>query len=324
MITASPRQRVAGLFPHRNAAGGRRVGAEQELIAGNLGDGSVVPIDRLRRITANRPYTRWLSFEPGGQVELSLPCAPNVQVLEHRFLARLRELRRDCAAAGVVLTAESVDPRGVAKVPLQLVRPRYLAMQEHFDRFGPAGRQMMRLTASTQIGLDWSPGAVGLEQWRLAQLSAPFLAAVFARRQGPSSRLAIWLGVDPTRTAFDDRLLGEDPVAAYADFAAGAALITPTSEHLSTLFPPVRPRGRYLEIRYLDVQPDDDVAVAASILSRLLHDDETRKAALRLVSGEAPQLADHWHAAAHGDPDVVGLGRELVATASPRDWEQAA
>ena len=224
----------------------------------------------------------------------------------------------------MVLTAESVDPRGVAKVPLQLVQPRYLAMQEHFDRFGPAGRQMMRLTASTQIGLDWSPGVVGLEQWRLAQLSAPFLAAVFARRQGPSSRLAIWLDVDPTRTAFDDRLLGEDPVAAYADFAAGAAPITPASEHLSTLFPPVRPRGRYLEIRYLDVQPDDDVAVAASVLSRLLHDDEKRRAALRLVAGEAPRLADHWYAAAHGDPAVVGLGRELVATAIPRDWEQAA
>ena len=44
------------------------------------------------------------------------------------------------------------------------------------------------------------------------------------RSAGPGSRLATWLAVDPDRTAFDDRLLrGDDPVAAYADFAAGAA-----------------------------------------------------------------------------------------------------
>ena len=86
---------------------------------------------------------------------------------------------------------------------------------------------------------------------------------------GPASRLATWLDVDPGRTAFDDRLLrGVDPVAAYAEFAASASVFSmpggdpaePTSfaawsrtheldagtarHHLSTLFPPVRPRGR--------------------------------------------------------------------------------
>ena len=106
-------------------------------------------------------------------------------------------------------------------MPRQLDSPRYVAMQRHFDSIGPAGRRMMRRTASTQVCLDWWPGTAGLEQWRLLNLAGPFLAAAFARPG--SERLATWLAVDPSRTAFDGRLLrGDDPVAAYAGFAAGA------------------------------------------------------------------------------------------------------
>ena len=151
-------------------------------------------------------------------------------------------------------------------MPRFLHSPRYDAMERHFDSVGPAGRRMMRATASTQICLDWWPGRTGLEQWRVLLLAAPFLAAATARCTGPRSRLATWLEVDPSRTAFDDRLLrGDDPVAAYADFAAGATAFADggVDEHLSTLFPPVRPRGRYLEVRFPDARPAADVAPLA-------------------------------------------------------------
>lgn len=321
-MTASPRQRVAGLFPPGDqvhpTAHARTVGVEHELIASDAVDGSVVPVERLRRATEHRPYSRWLTFEPGGQIELSLPCAPNVTVLEHRFRTRLRELRHDCIEAGIALDARPVDPRGLRAVPLQLTRPRYMAMQQHFDRIGSAGRRMMRLTASTQPCISWSPGATGREQWRLALLSAPFIAAAFARSSGPGSRLATWLDVDPRRTACDDRLLGDDPVAAYLAFAEGAQPFTPAAEHLSTLFPPVRPRGRYLEFRYLDVQPDDEVVTAVSVLDTLLHDDEVRQAALHRLDGASSRLADQWRAAADGDLALVEQGLDLVALTQPQ------
>ena len=81
----------------------------------------------------------------------------------------------------MLLEARPVDSRPEADVPLQLDKPRYLAMQRHFDSIGPAGRRMMRRTASTQVCLDWWPGAAGLEQWRLLNLAGPFLAAAFAQ-----------------------------------------------------------------------------------------------------------------------------------------------
>ena len=92
-----------------------------------------------------------------------------------------------------------------------------------------------------------------------------------------------------------------DPVAAYADFARGATPFTGPDEHLSTLFPPVRPRGRYLEVRFLDVQPDERLAEVVGTLTDLMYDDAVRARTLAELEPEAPRLAELWRAAAEGD-----------------------
>ncbi|MCW2760317.1 MAG: glutamate--cysteine ligase [Marmoricola sp.] len=317
MVTDTLLRGVSDLFATRRRPT-RRVAVEQELITRDAVDGSVVLIGRVRRATRGASYAASLGFEPGGQVELSLPCSPSIAELERQVHASLRGLCSDCAEAGVLLDADPVDQSG-REVPLQLVSPRYVEMQRHFDRIGPDGRRMMRLTASTQICLDWWPGRAGLEQWRLAQLAGPFVAALFARAHGPGSRLATWLAVDPGRTAFDDRLLGGDPVRRYCEFAATAqAFALPedpraaVTHHLSTLFPPVRPRGSYLELRCFDAQPEGRVSVAAALLATLLYDDESRQGAVRLLAGEGPHLKSHWHTAAMAPSELAAQGHELV------------
>ncbi len=133
-------------------------------------------------------------------------------------------LRADCERAGIRLDATPVDARRGAEVPLQLTSPRYLAMQRHFDTIGPAGRTMMRRTASTQICLDWWSGRGRSGAVAAPQPGRPVAGCRLRAECRPESRLATWLAVDPSRTAFDDRLLhGDDPVAAYADFAAQAS-----------------------------------------------------------------------------------------------------
>ncbi len=333
---------VSALFPRRHGPRTLGVGIEQELLTRDAADGSAVSIDRVRCAIAGTSYERWTGFEPGGQVELSLPCFPSVAGLALAWPRIIRDLREDVARVGVLLDAEPVDRRSADEVPLQLTSPRYLEMQRHFDRIGPAGRRMMRRTASTQVCLDWWPGEAGLEQWRLAHLAGPFLAATFARSSGPDSRLATWLAVDPARTAYDDRLLrGLDPVAAYADFAAGAAIFAmpgddepeqPTTfatwarthdvddaavaHHLTTLFPPVRPRGSYLELRFLDVQPDELVVPVTALLSRLMYDDEVRRQALRMVQYDDPRFVDHWEQAAFAPEQLLDVGAALVRLAA--------
>jgi glutamate--cysteine ligase len=308
---------VAALFPRAGQPRSIRVGVEQEVLAFDTRTGGAVAIERVRRAVQGTPLAGGVAFEPGGQVELNLPCAPDAAALDRSFGSAVSLLRRRCDAADIRLAAMPVDPRPLDQLPLQLRTDRYLAMQEHFDRIGPAGRRMMRQTAGTQVCLDWWPGRAGLEQWRVLLLAGPFLAAALSRSAGRDSRLAAWLAVDPDRTCFDDRLVaGDDPVAAYAAFARGAGRFVTVDEHLSTLFPPVRPRGRYLEVRFLDAQPDHLVGRIATLLADLLYDDERRRRVLALVTPERRRLAELWHTAAQTPDALAGLGHELLGDAA--------
>jgi glutamate--cysteine ligase len=311
---------VAPLFA-RGRARTTRVAVEQELlvaappVGGGVPVGAAVPIEVVRRAAAGTVAGQYLGFEPGGQIELSLPCCPDSDSLAHHLMAITDELNRHLATAGISTYALPVDPRPEHEVPLQLTTPRYVAMHRHFDSIGPAGRRMMRRTASTQICLDWWPGAAGAEQWQVLNLAAPFLAAAFARSSGADGRLSTWLNVDPARTGFDDRLLhGPCPIPAYAAFAAGATVFTTggPADHVTTLFPPVRPRGTYLEVRFLDVQEPTAVGPLAATLADLLYDDARRRRTLRALEPELPYLAEHWQAAAAGDAATAARGHELA------------
>ena len=314
---------VSGLF-----RGGRgrttRIAVEQEYLVADAVTGGAVPIERIgraARIAAAAPY---LGFEPGGQVELSLPCMPDPATVTRTLRGLTDDLRRRLAAAGIGIHALPVDSRGTGRIPLQLTTPRYVAMQRHFDTIGPAGRRMMRCTASTQVCLDWWPGRDGAEQWRVLNLAAPFLAAAFARSAGPDGRLTTWLAVDPARTGFDDRVLyGDDPIASYASFAAGAVAFAAggTADHLTTLFPPVRPRTSYLEVRFLDVQEPAAIGPVVRALAELLYNDDRRRSTLQALEPECRRLGEHWRAAAAGDPATADRGRELLPAS---DWDLVA
>jgi glutamate--cysteine ligase len=96
------------------------------------------------------------------------------------------------------------------------------------------------------------------------------------------------------------------PDVTFADWLAGAIPRRPTAAdldlHLSTLFPPVRPRG-YLEVRYLDAQPPDGWFGPVAVLAALLTDDRTVDRVRELC---AP-VAGAWRAAARSglaDPTV--------------------
>jgi gamma-glutamylcysteine synthetase len=315
MDTKELRPPVADLFT-RARRRTTRVAVEQEFLVADTATGAAVPIERVRQAARTAHAAPYVGFEPGGQLELSLPCAPDPA---GELCAFTDDLQRRLGTAGIQLAALPCDPRPEHEVPLQLTTPRYVAMHRHFDTIGPAGRRMMRRTASTQVCLDWWPGSAGAEQWRVLNLAGPFLAARFAGSSGPEGRLTTWLLADPARTGFDDRLLRGDPVTAYAEFAAGAKVFVTggPADHLTTLFPPVRPRGKYLEVRFLDAQQPTAVNDVVTALANLMYDDDLRRRTLRDLEPELPHLADHWHAAAMGDPGMAERGRRLLPDLEP-------
>ena len=98
----------------------------------------------------------------------------------------------------------------------------------------------------------------------------------------------------------------------------GDGLRAPTTEdlsyHLSTLFPPVRPRGHF-ELRMIDAQPGDGWVVPTAVTSALLGDERAGDAAMaaaeRVWDGRDDDRHDGepWLAAAKHGPADERLGK---------------
>lgn len=220
-----------------------------------------------------------LTFEPGGQLEYSSPPCRSPSALLALLRAVVPPLRAAAESEGISLLAVGLDPlNSIGRAPLLLRSERYVRMAEYFARRGPAGARMMRQTASLQINLDL--GEEPWLRWRVLNAAAPCFVAIFANSPlyggtdtgCASTRAAIWRALDPARTGLPWD--GHAPLTRYLDFALDApdmfgaapeADCVPFGrtiagsdtglerwhEHLTTLFPEVRPRGR-LELRSTD------------------------------------------------------------------------
>ena len=329
----------------------RQVGIELEWVAVPADD-PVQPLtlaDIAAAAPAPLPGGSLLTFEPGGQVELSSPPLPLHLACE--VTARdAAVLGSALADEGIALVAVGLEPGPRRERSLQT--PRYDAMEAYFDTCGPAGRTMMRSTAALQVNLDLGTGDEVEARWRAAHALGPVLAAAFANSPigatGPtgfrSTRLAVWDDVDPCRTSVvNGHPTGRESWAAYALDARvmlvrtspdeyvpvlepitfgewverGHDLGWPTIDdleyHLTTLFPPIRPRG-WLELRMLDAVPEPWWRVATAVSAVLIQDsDAASRAASALCS-----VRGRWgHAARAGlsDPVIGAAARDCFSIA---------
>ncbi|MFK4089886.1 glutamate-cysteine ligase family protein [Kribbella sp. NPDC020789] len=286
-----------------------------------------------------------VTVEPGGQVEISGPAMASTQQLVDDTTADAAELAALLASEGLVLGEHGLDafrmPRRILTVP------RYAAMEAAFQRLGPHGPRMMCSTAGLQICLDAGEPEQTALRWRALHDLGPTLIALFAnsrRRAGSdtgwaSARTEATFGTCAPFT--EPPPLDGDPAEAWAAMAMAAPVLClrrgdnweapvgltfgdwadgrlpgdrPTYDdldyHLSTLFPPVRPRG-YLEVRYLDTQPGDGWIVPTLLITALMSDP----ARLDDVLAAAEPGAGRWFPAARDgldDKPVAQAARDLV------------
>ncbi|MFF8602450.1 ergothioneine biosynthesis glutamate--cysteine ligase EgtA [Streptomyces sp. NPDC015232] len=314
----------------------RTVGAELEWLLHDLGDPRrpvppgrlAAAIDTVRAL----PLVAALTFEPGGQLELSSPPAASLMECLDSLAADLRTVREALRPLGLALGGYGVDPWHAPRARV-LREPRYDAMELALGRTGPAGRAMMCESASVQVCLDAGlddDGPLGYRgRWRLAHLLGAVLVAAFAnspvhggRRTGwRSTRQALWTDLDPSR-ALAPPPDGE-PRAEWAAHVLDTPVMcvrTPSGPwavpegltfrewlrsglprrpdaddlryHLTTLFPPVRPRG-HLELRMIDAQPGPDGwMVPLAVTTALFEDPQAALAAHGAVEPLADLAAD--------------------------------
>ncbi|MFI6600580.1 ergothioneine biosynthesis glutamate--cysteine ligase EgtA [Nonomuraea sp. NPDC050536] len=302
-----------------------RVGVELEfLVFDSAAAASHIPVARVERALPALPGGSRVTFEPGGQLELSSPARTLPEALAG-LADDMAAVRAGLRAAGLTLAGVGLDP--VRPPRRQLRQPRYDAMAEFLGV--PYGALMMCSTASIQVNLDL--GERPEKRWERAHVLGPVLMAAFANSPlsggrpcgWMSGRQDVWDHLDRTRTS--PVPASGDPAADWAEYLLDARLMLvrededryrpvrdgstfrdwltaggerrPTAAdlayHATTLFPPVRPRG-WLEIRYLDAQHPAAWPVCVAVTHALITDDRAADAAL----AAAEPYRELWTAAA--------------------------
>ena len=290
-------------------------------------------------------------------MELASPPLAPFGTLVRTVAADAEVLHDRLAAHGIAVSPHAADPVRPARRVLDL--PRYRAMEHRFDRVGPWGRSGMCSTAAVQVCVDAGEGAEvaqplggraragpgagrGVRELAGAARAAHRVEVVAARRvararsaahrptavgagrsggaRGPGGCSTPSCCASGAPTAGGTRR----PASRSRPGSAGSAELPPPTTadleyHISTLFPPVRPRG-HLEVRYLDAQPGRRWALPAAVLAALLADPAVTDRAREACE---PTVGRWMSAARHGLADRV-LQRaavtvfELAVAALPR------
>ena len=280
-----------------------------------------------------------LSFEPGGQLEFSTVPAQSGNVVLANLRAVIPALISAAASEGIELLEAGIDPfNSIEFTPLMLKADRYRRMAEYLAAIGPCGARMMRQTAAFHVNLDF--GGENMLRWRVLNAAAPLLTAMFANSRhyageetgNASNRALAWRELDPARTG----ILPAGPVAEdeYLEFALGAPamLLEPIAggwepfgehwaagtvglhqwhEHLSTLFPDVRPRG-YLEVRCIDAIPSRWYAAPVALLTGLLYHRASLVAADDLLGSPNPEWLTVAATEGLGDQRLRTMANDLA------------
>ncbi|MEU6808075.1 ergothioneine biosynthesis glutamate--cysteine ligase EgtA [Streptomyces sp. NPDC046831] len=310
------------------------------------------------------PLRSALTVEPGGQLELSSPPAGSLTECVGTVSADLDAVRAVLAEDGLRLVGLGHDPRHPPRRFLRERRyeamERCLDRTGPAGRHMMCASASVQV--SLDAGHE-EPGPLGYgRRWWLAHQLGPVLVAAFANSPLAGGRPTGWLStrqlrwaqIGPARAGAPP--LDGDPRAAWTRHVLDAPVMCvrddegpwqvperltfrewvrsrkprpPTRDdlayHLTTLFPPVRPRG-HLELRMIDAQPGDDGWIVPLAVTAALFDDpgaaETAYRAVKPLAERArPYPAPHnalWREAARSglaDPELRDAAVACFTTA---------
>ncbi len=282
-----------------------------------------------------------LSLEPGGQVELSGTPFRTARAAHEENVRHLEELRQVAAGLGLRAVALGYQPFAAVSQMPWMPKTRYQTMRETLGTRGTLAFDMMLLTATVQVSLDWRDEADCARKVTAASRVAPVVLALYAnsplRLGRPSGYLSfrshVWSDVDPARCGYPPCALdGCFTYRRYAEWALDAPLLflrrggrylapkltfrellragwegqpaqwSDWVDHLSTMFPEVRIK-RVLEFRSADSNGAALAGALAALLRGLLYDER----ALGELEQALPYLSPADHLALHRDAQLHGL-----------------
>jgi glutamate--cysteine ligase len=309
--------------------------------------------EHIRSVLGDLPARSLLTIEPGGQLEISTRPFRTLDEACAAAAHDLFLLDRTCARLGIGLYAIGQDPvrppDRIVTEPRYRAMEAYFDSIGPSGRTMMTNTASIQLN----VGLGGSDGeaarrwhlanAIG-PAMAAAFANSPFADGAPSGWQ--SSRLRTWWQLDPSRSCPVRVGVDTDPTTAWLDYALAARVMLirtsaddylpvtepmtfgdwladghptghPTLEdfryHLTTLFPPVRPRG-WFEIRYLDALPTPFWHVAAAVITTLVMCRDLDADVRRATHG----AEDLWIDASQlglGHPRLAAAARELFALA---------
>jgi glutamate--cysteine ligase len=293
-----------------------------------------------------------ISFEPGGQLELSTRPAVSVGDCVSAVLADLQVLRARASRAGLVLSGAGLDLRSpVRTVDLAW----YAALERSYDRYGPWGRVMMCNAAAVQVNIEAGEESPGWQsrdrRWLLANRLGPVLVAMFAnspsgfgltgrsvrqllrhradRSRGDPMPLSASALEDWTQYTLDAGVVGIEDVTTHQWWTPPVGftmrrwlhtvemrpvLAEDLRRHLKSVIPPVRACG-HLELRMIDAQDGDNWVVPLTVVAGLLDDELNFRATENIVAAlPTPTREGHVAAALEGpaDPQLASAAERCI------------
>ena len=239
-----------------------------------------------------------ITFEPGGQMEISTICFYRLNDLIITVSLFLNELEKHVSKYGYSFYFSGYQPQ---RIDLRNKKRRYVNMYDYFNDFG---KQMMTQTASLQVNLDYGKDDIFCLRWRAVHAIIPHCIFLFSNsynKEFHSYRMHIWTQLDQTRVAgYYNPLKSQsinDIAAHYCTKALNVYRITAeenieefknsevvgkninSSEilhiwknHLSTIFSYVRLR-EYFELRFIDCPTRLDIFYPAIIMWAIIYND---------------------------------------------------
>lgn len=286
-----------------------------------------------------------VSLEPGGQLELSGSPFFTAREAHRENLQHLAEAKEAGAPLGLQLVALGYRPFDRVDTMPWMPKSRYLAMRQALPRRGRLALNMMLMTSTGQVSLDWKDEADCARKVTVTARLSPLLLALYAnsplvegRPSGYQSfRSRVWEEVDPTRCGYLPSMVdGTFSYRAYVEWALDAPLLflrrrgeylqpqltfrqlmqqgfegQPATEsdwadHLSTLFPEVRIK-KVMEVRSADCADAAMTGALPALWRGLLYDPQALAEAESLL----PRLPYAEHLAFHDEARRHGLGGRL-------------
>ena len=262
-----------------------------------------------------------VSLEPGGQLELSGSAAASARTVHDENVAHVKEVREVAGALGLRMVALGYRPFGTREENPWMPKTRYQVMRDTLGKRGALALDMMLMTATGQVSLDWESEEDCARKLTLLSRVAPLLVALYANsplvhgKPSPylSFRSKVWTATDDARCGFFPSMLdGSFRYRDYVDWALAAPLlflrrdgkyvspaltfrqlmeqgyqgVKPTMQdwrdHLSTLFPEVRLK-RVMEVRSADCVNVALTGALAAFLRGLVYEPGSLSDALALL-----------------------------------------